>query len=126
MATTLEERQAIPPAPPVVDTVTNAGDQATPTGIPTPAAVPGGRGRRWTQVRPFRRAARPEQAALPAIACGEGAAGARAEERGNRPRRLASLLRRVPKNAHSYHDPLFGRPDLVENDYHRFRNYPSG
>jgi hypothetical protein len=24
----------------------------------------------------------------------------------------------------SYYDPLFGRPDLVENDYYRFRNHP--
>jgi hypothetical protein len=124
MATTLEEKQAMPPAPPAVDAVANAGDQATAIGTPTPA-VPGGRGRRWAQVLSFRRAARPVQAALPATACGEGAVSARAEERGNLPRRLGGLLRRVPKNAHSYHDALFDRPDLVENDYYRFRNNPS-
>jgi hypothetical protein len=26
----------------------------------------------------------------------------------------------------SYHDPLFERPDLVEDDYCRFRNQPYG
>jgi hypothetical protein len=41
-------------------------------------------------------------------------------------RRVAGLLRRVPKTNGSYHDPLFERPDLVEDDYHRFRNQPYG
>ena len=125
MATTLEERQAMPPAPPAVDAATNVRDKARPIGTPAPAAVPGGRGRRWAQVLPLRRSARLAQTAPPAVAC-QGAGSARAEEQGNRPRRLAGLLRWAPKNAHSHHDPLFDRPDMVENDYYRFRNYPSG
>jgi len=124
MATTLEERQAMPPAPPAVDPVTNVRDQARPIGTPAPAALPGGRGRRrWAQVLPLRRSASLAQTARPAVAC-QGARSA--EGRGNRPRRLAGLLRWAPKNAHSHHDPLFDRPDMVENDYYRFRNYPSG
>lgn len=126
MARTLEETQALPPVPPTVDAVTNARDQPRSRGIPAQAAVPGGHGRLWAPVLPFRRAARLAQAALPASAHGKGAVSARAEERGNRPRRLAGLLWRVPKNADSHHDPLFARPDLIEDDYHRFRNYPSG
>jgi len=113
----------MPPAPPAVDAVTNARDQARPTCAPTPAAVPGGRGPRKAQMLPLRRAARLPQTT---VACQEGAVSARPGERGNRPRRLAGLLWRVPENTHSYHDPLFDRPDLVENDYYRFRNYPSG
>jgi hypothetical protein len=33
--------------------------------------------------------------------------------------------RRVTRTS-SYYDPLFGRPDLVENDYYRLRNHASG
>jgi hypothetical protein len=43
---------------------------------------------------------------------------ARAIFSGRRARRLA--------RARSYYDPLFGRPDLVENDYYRFRNHARG
>jgi hypothetical protein len=54
-----------------------------------------------------------------------GAAGTRAvtpvtHDRG--PRKAWTLRRRVPKSGGSYRDPLFERPDLVEDDYHRFRN----
>jgi hypothetical protein len=31
-------------------------------------------------------------------------------------------VRRVERTS-SYYDPLFDRPDLVENDYYRFRNH---
>jgi hypothetical protein len=37
------------------------------------------------------------------------------------PRRVAVLLRQVAKTRGSYRDPLFDRPDLVEDDYYRFR-----
>jgi hypothetical protein len=47
--------------------------------------------------------------------------GSRHEERGRVLRRVANLLRRVPVARASYHDPLFARPDIVENDYYRFR-----
>jgi hypothetical protein len=39
---------------------------------------------------------------------------------------MAGLPRRVPRTARSYPDPLFDRPDLVESDYYRLRNYPQG
>lgn len=50
----------------------------------------------------------------------------RAEIRGDRLRRLAGLLRRVPETGAHYYDPLFEQPDLVEDDYYRFRNQPRG
>jgi hypothetical protein len=52
-------------------------------------------------------------------------------EDGHRPRKRdarAFLTRRRARRAArtgSYYDPLFSRPDLVENDYYRFRNRPS-
>jgi len=51
---------------------------------------------------------------------------ARSNRTGDRLRRVAALLRRMPKTRGSYHDPLFERPDLVEDDYYRFRNQPAG
>ena len=50
--------------------------------------------------------------------------GAAALATGNRLRRAAGAMRRVLET--SYRDPLFERPDLIENDYYRFRNQPSG
>jgi hypothetical protein len=32
----------------------------------------------------------------------------------------------VPTTGGGYHDPLFERPDLVEDDYYRFRHQPRG
>ncbi|MGH3162741.1 MAG: hypothetical protein ACRDOC_12725, partial [Streptosporangiaceae bacterium] len=46
------------------------------------------------------------------------------ETRDDRLRRVAGLLRRMPKISASYSDPLLGRPDLVEDDYYRLRNQP--
>ena len=116
----------MPPAPPAVEAVTGTRDQTRPTGTLAPAAAPGGRWRRKAQVLPLRRSARLAQTALPAVACPEGAGSARPEDRNNRPRRIAGLPRWVPKTARSYRDPLFDRPDLVESDYYRLRNYPQG
>jgi hypothetical protein len=59
-------------------------------------------------------------------ACSDRTGSTRAEVRGDRLRRLAGLLRRVPKTAAARYDPLFERPDLVEDDYYRFRNQPHG
>src|SRR5262249_46504297 len=123
MATTLEGNAAMPPAPPALDAVTNARDQARPTCAPTPAAVPGGRGPRKAQMLPLRRGAGPPR---PTVAGREARGSPRAGDPGNRPRRLAGLLGGVPENPHSYPAPLFDRPDLVENDYSPSRNYPSG
>lgn len=39
-------------------------------------------------------------------------------------RRAPGLLRRAPKIARSYRDPLFERPDLVESDYRLLQNHP--
>jgi hypothetical protein len=44
----------------------------------------------------------------------------------HRPLRLAGLLRLRPKTRRTYQDPLFKRPDLVEDDYYRLRRQPSG
>jgi len=52
--------------------------------------------------------------------------GGRQEDRRHVLRRVASLLRRRPKTGASYYDPLFGRPDMVENDYYRFGHQPRG
>ena len=48
------------------------------------------------------------------------------EERGHLLRRVANLLRQRPKTDASYYDPLFRVPELVENDYYRFRHQPRG
>jgi hypothetical protein len=50
--------------------------------------------------------------------------------RGRRKRNARAFLtrrraRRLVRTS-SYYDPLFGRPDLVENDYYRFRNHAGG
>lgn len=36
--------------------------------------------------------------------------------------RIAGLLMRLSGTRASYYDPLFARPDLIEDDYRRFRN----
>ena len=41
-----------------------------------------------------------------------------------RPQRSIGLLMRLARTRASYYDPLFGRPDLIENDYYRLRNQP--
>jgi len=40
--------------------------------------------------------------------------------------RVVGLLQRLLTAGGSYHDPLFERPDLVEDDYYRFRSQPRG
>jgi hypothetical protein len=47
-------------------------------------------------------------------------------ERGRLLRRVAHLLRRTSKTGASYHDALFAGPDIIENDYYRFRHQPRG
>jgi hypothetical protein len=46
--------------------------------------------------------------------------------RGDRLRRIAGMLRRAPRTGGRYLDPLFQRPDVVEDDYYRFRHQPGG
>ena len=52
--------------------------------------------------------------------------GCRQEDRGRLLRRVTNLLRRRPKTGASYSDSLFRRPEIVENDYYRFRHQPRG
>ena len=41
-----------------------------------------------------------------------------------RPQRITGLLRRRARPRATYYDPVFGRPDLIEDDYYRLRNQP--
>ena len=66
------------------------------------------------------------QTTLPGAACSRGTGSVTVRTRGHRLRRLAGLLRRAPKTGGHYHDPLFERPNVVEDDYYRFRNQPCG
>ena len=112
----------MPPAPLADNAVTSTGNQAAP-GDRAPAPVtPGHTPRKARPLLPRR-----AQAALPTAACSDNAGSASAETRGGRLRRAAAaLLRPGPKIGGSYRDPLFGRPDLVEDDYYRFRHQPRG
>jgi hypothetical protein len=38
--------------------------------------------------------------------------------------RITGLLRRRARTRATYYDPVFGRPDLIEDDYYRLRNQP--
>lgn len=112
----------MPPAPLAGNTVTSTRDQARAPGTRAPAPVTPGHGPRKARGPLPRRA----QTALPAAACSDKTGSAQAGTRGDRLRRVAGLLRRVLKTSGSYCDPLFERPDLVEDDYYRFRNQPHG
>jgi hypothetical protein len=116
----------MPPAPLAGNAVTGTGDQAASPEARTPAPVTRGHGPRQARALLPRRAAGRAQAALPATACSNSTSRARAEHRGNRLRRLTDLLRPAPTTGASHHDPLFRRPDLIEDDYYRFRHQPRG
>jgi hypothetical protein len=73
-----------------------------------------------------RRAAHRAQTALPVAVRSDRTGSARAETRADRLRRIVGLLRRVPQTRARYYDPLFERPDLIEDDYYRLRNHPRG
>ena len=45
---------------------------------------------------------------------------------GRRLMRLAGLLLPRFKSGRTYQDPMFKRPDLVEDDYYRLRRQPGG
>ena len=94
------------PVPLAGNAVTATRDQAAAPGTRAPAQVISGHAPRKT------RALLPRRAAL------------RAETRSDRLRRIAGLLERGPKTRASHYDPLFERPDLIENDYYRLRNQP--
>ena len=108
---------AMPPAPPAVDAITGDSEQAKTA--PRPPAPD--YDRRNGQAPLARAAAGRTQPAQPAAACSETTGGTTAEIPGIRPRRFGVLLRRIPKMRGTYVDPLFARPDLVEDDYYRLR-----
>ena len=110
----------MPPAPLAGNTVTS--DRAGAPGTRAPAPATPGRGPRKARPLLPRRA----QTVRPAGACSDRTGSTRAEIRGDRLRHLADLLQRAPKTGAGRYDPLFDRPDLVEDDYHRFRNQPRG
>jgi hypothetical protein len=91
-----------------------------------PAPVTSGHGPRKTRALLPRRAAHRAQTALPVAVRSDRTGSARAETRADRLRRIVSLLRRVHKTRARYYDPLFERPDLIEDDYYRLRNHPRG
>jgi hypothetical protein len=107
----------MPTAPPAVNDTTGDSEQAQTA--PRPAAP--GYDRRNGQTPLARDAAGRTRPAQPAPACSEITGGTTAEIVGTRPRRFDVLLRRIPKTRGFYADPLFARPDLVEDDYYRFR-----
>ena len=116
----------MPPTPLAGNAVTDTPDEAGAPGTRVPApATPGHRPRTDRPLLP-RRFARRAQTTLPAVACSDRPGSVRAEIRGDRLRRLAGLLRRVLATGAHYYDPLFEQPDLVEDDYYRFRNQPRG
>jgi hypothetical protein len=122
----IPETENTMPAPLAGNAVTDTRDQAAAPGTRAPAPVtPGHRPRKTRALLP-RRAARRAQTAPPATARSDRAGNARAQIRGGRLQRVAGLLRQVPKTRGSYHDPLFERPDLIEDDYYRLRNQPRG
>jgi hypothetical protein len=120
------KHRPVPPAPLAGNAVTGTPDQAAAPGTYAPAPVTRGHAPQKPRALLPRRAARRAQAALPAAACSNSTGSARAENRGDRLRRLAGLLRPGPKTGASYRDPLFELPDLVEEDYYRFRHQPRG
>lgn len=112
------------PAPLAGDATTGTRDPAEAAGAGAPAPAAPGRSPGKERALLPRRAARRAPTALPATASSDRPGSARAEIRGYTWRRVAVLLRRGPKTGASYRDPLFDRPDLVEDDYCRFRNQP--
>ncbi len=121
-----KERHAMQPAPRAGNAVTGTRDQAGAAGTRAPAPVTPRSSPRKARALLPRRAGRPAPTALPAAASSDRPGSARAEIRGDLLRRVAALLRRAPKTAGGYRDPLFERPEVVEDDYYRFRNRPNG
>jgi hypothetical protein len=121
-----KHRHAMPPAPLAGNAVTGTREQAAAPGTRAAAPVTSGHGPRNTRALLPRRAARRAQTALPDAARSDTTGSARAETRGDRLRRIADQLWRAPKTNASCHDPLFERPDLIEDDYYRLRNQPHG
>jgi hypothetical protein len=112
----------MPPGPLAVNAITGTHDQAGASGTRDPAPVAPGRGPRKA------RALLPGLArtALPAAARWGRRDSARAGNRGDPLQQIAGPVRRARKTGGSDYDPLFEQPDLIEDDYYRFRNQPRG
>ena len=105
---------------------TDTRDQAGAPDTSARAAVTPGFGPGKAPTLPSGAGARQAQIALPAPARPDRSGDARTERRRDSLPRVVGLLQRLLKAGGSYHDPLFERPDLVEDDYDRFRNQPRG
>jgi hypothetical protein len=116
----------MPPAPLAGNAVTGTREQAIAPGAGAPAPATSGHGPRKARALLRRRAARRAQTAVPAAARSDRTGSTPAELPGGRLRRIAGLLRPVPTTRGSHYDPLFERPDLIEDDYHRLRRQPCG
>lgn len=114
----------MPPAPRAGNAVTETRNQAGAAGTRAPATVTPGLIPRKARALLARWAGRRAPTALLAAASSGRPGSARAEIRGDLRRRVAGLLRPAPTAGGSYRDPLFERPDLVEDDYYRFRTQP--
>ena len=121
-AATTMERNAMPPAPLAVNAVTCTPQQAAAPGTRAPAREAPGHDPRKARALLTRRA----QTAPAAAASSDTTGSARTANGGDRLRRVAGLLRRTPTTGCSFYDPLSGRPDLVEDDYYRFRHQSRG
>jgi hypothetical protein len=116
----------MPPAPLAGNAATGARDQAGAAGTRAPAPATSGQGPRKAAALLPRRAAHHAQTTLPVAARSDRTGSARAETRAGRLRRIIGLLRPAPENRARYRDPLFERPDLIEDDYYRLQNHPRG
>ena len=99
-AATPEGRYAMP-APLTGNAVTGTVDQAGAPGTSAPAPVTPGHGPRKARALLPRRAARRPQTALPAAARSDITSSAGVETRGDRLRRVAGLLRGMPRDRKS-------------------------
>jgi hypothetical protein len=113
-------------APLADNAVTGPRDQAGPPDTRAPASVTPGDGPCKTRSPLAYRAARHTETALRATDRSYRTGGVRAKSRGGRLRRTVGLLQRGLKTGASYYDPLFERPDLIEDDYYRLRNQRYG
>ena len=122
---TAKRRRVMPHAPLARDAVSGARDQ---TGSPTRSLAPVTpvRDSRTARVPLARCAAGDAQTAPPSTIRPHRTGSAPAKIRGGRLRHVAGLLRRGPKTSARYHDPLFERPDLIEDDYYRLHNQHYG
>jgi len=110
----------MPPPPQTVTAETDSREQ--PRAVRTPELSAVRSGRRHCRALLPSRAAGSAQPSLPAAIFDTAGATIRRV----RQRRSARPLRWLARAGGSYRDRLFVKPDLVEDDYYRFRNQPRG